>query len=265
MGARSIERIWCRSAIETDSHRRIHRRLYGGSIRPPQIIRGGSRPSRLYRERWCRLPTKSAEGMPPHAAHGRLRWITRHLDIDSGLDTLPDERAARYSAQTQEVINSTRFDSDEFHQYTSRLVSAAQYEPAGRAWLVSSFCAMRQARRRSTKKGRRTRVFVGPGVKSEHGSGCDACLDRRELHFSLARSSPTSDDPRHRIGWFDASTSWVWAAPSCCGEARASCATILLLLLQVDCGRATGGYPHPAPAHHLPLPRSPHPAGPPPM
>ena len=89
------------------------------------------------------------------------------LDIDSGLATLSDERAARYMAQTQEVINSTRFDGDEFYQYSSRLVSAAQYEPAGRAWLVSSFCAMRQARRRATKKGRRTQVFVGPGVKSE--------------------------------------------------------------------------------------------------
>ena len=55
------------------------------------------------------------------------------LDIDSGLATLSSERAEKYSAQTQEVLNSTRFDSDEFHQYSSRLVPAAQYEPAGRA------------------------------------------------------------------------------------------------------------------------------------
>ena len=62
------------------------------------------------------------------------------IDTDSKLATLSDERAEKYSTQAEEVLNSTRFDSDEFHQYTSRLVSAAQYEPAGRAWLVSSFC-----------------------------------------------------------------------------------------------------------------------------
>ena len=33
------------------------------------------------------------------------------LDTESSLATLSDERAERYSAQTKEVLNSTRFDS----------------------------------------------------------------------------------------------------------------------------------------------------------
>ena len=70
------------------------------------------------------------------------------MDTDSSLATLPDERAVKHSAQTHEVLDANRFDEDEFHRYTSRLVSAAQYEPAGRAWLTSSYCALRQARRR---------------------------------------------------------------------------------------------------------------------
>ena len=134
------------------------------------------------------------------------------LDIDSGLATLPDERAARYSAQTQEVLDSTRFDSDEFHQYTSRLVvSAAQYEPAGRAWLVSSFCTMRQARRRSTKKGRRTRVFAGPGVKSEAHFWLRLLSRPAGIALVPRLQFSPSDDPRRRIGWFSASASWGMA------------------------------------------------------
>ena len=84
----------------------------------------------------------------------------------------------------------------------------AQYEPAGRAWLVSSYCALRQARRRTAKKDRRTRVLLEPGVKSE----ARFCLQRSSRPAGIALfprvQFPPSDDPRHRIGWFDASTSW---------------------------------------------------------
>ena len=48
------------------------------------------------------------------------------LEIDSGLATLSHERVVKYSAQTQEVIDATRFGEDDFHRYTSRLVSAAR-------------------------------------------------------------------------------------------------------------------------------------------
>ena len=130
------------------------------------------------------------------------------IDTDSKLATLSDERAEKYSTQAEEVLNSTRFDSDEFHQYTSRLVSAAQYEPAGRAWLVSSFCAMRQARRRSAKKGRRTQVVVGPGVKSEARFWLQRLYRPAGIALFPRSQFPPSDDPRHRVGWFDASTSW---------------------------------------------------------
>ena len=130
------------------------------------------------------------------------------LDIDTKLATLSSERAEKYSAQTQDVLNSTRFDVDEFRQYSSRLVSAAQYEPAGRAWLTSSFCAMRQARRRSSKKGRRTQVFVGPGVKSEARFWLQRLSRPAGIALFPRSQFPPSDDPRHRIGWFDASTSW---------------------------------------------------------
>ena len=62
------------------------------------------------------------------------------IDLDAKTATLSAERVERYSAQTHEVLESPRYDLVAFHQWSSRLVSAAQYEPAGRAWLTASFC-----------------------------------------------------------------------------------------------------------------------------
>ena len=49
------------------------------------------------------------------------------LHIDSGLATLSAERAGKYSVQTREVMGAACVDDTAFHQWTSRLVSAAQY------------------------------------------------------------------------------------------------------------------------------------------
>ena len=158
------------------------------------------------------------------------------LDIDSSLATLPDERAERCSAQTQEVLDATRFDDDEFHQYTSRLVSVAQYEPAGRAWLTSPYCALREARRRAAKKGRRTRVFVGPGVKSKARFWLLRLSRPAGIALFPRLQFPPSDGPRHRIGWFGASASWGMYGRLLPAEAEARLGRLRLLLrlLQMD-------------------------------
>ena len=98
---------------------------------------------------------------PPMTALGRLP------DVDANLATLPAERAVKYSAQAAVVLAESRYDDKEFHRYASRLVSAAQYEPAGRAWLVSSYIALKQAWKRRKQRGKRVKVFIGPGVKQE--------------------------------------------------------------------------------------------------
>ena len=123
------------------------------------------------------------------------------LDTDSSLATLPDERAVKYSAQTQEVLDATRFDEDEFHRYNRRLVSAAQYEPAGCTWRTPSYCALRQARRRAAKKGRRTRVFFGTW-REERSKVLVSTLVSTGGDFTLPSfaAPPPSDGPRHRIG-----------------------------------------------------------------
>ena len=151
------------------------------------------------------FPLKASKECPPAPAMVALGGL---LDTDSGLATLSSERAERYSTQTREVMSASRVDATDFHQWTSRLVSAAQYEPAGRSWLVSSYCALRQARRRAKKKGKRVRVFIGPGVLAE----ARFWLRRLSLPAGISMfprcKFPPSDDPDHRIGWFDASTSW---------------------------------------------------------
>ena len=53
------------------------------------------------------------------------------LDLDVKTATLSAERVDKYSTQTREVLEPHRYDATEFHRWTSRLVSAAQYEPAG--------------------------------------------------------------------------------------------------------------------------------------
>ena len=111
------------------------------------------------------FPLKASKECPPPAP--AMAAIGGLLDTDTGLATLPSERAERYSTQTREVMSASLVDATDFHQWTSRLVPAAQYEPAGRSWLVSSYCALRQARRRSKKKGQRVRVCIGPGVLAE--------------------------------------------------------------------------------------------------
>jgi hypothetical protein len=65
------------------------------------------------------------------------------IDLDVKTATLSAERVKKYSAQTQEVLESPRYDATEFHRWASRLVSAAQYEPAGRAWLTATYCALK--------------------------------------------------------------------------------------------------------------------------
>ena len=146
------------------------------------------------------FPLKASKECPPAPAMVALGGL---LDTDTGLATLSSERAERYSAQTSEIMRTSRVDVTEFHQWTSRLVLAAQYEPVGRSWLVSSYCALPQARRRAKKKGQRVRVFIGPGVLAE------ARFWLRRLSSPAGISMfPPSDDPDHRIGWFGASTSW---------------------------------------------------------
>ena len=113
---------------------------------------------------WMCVPMNTPRRPPPAPAMVALGGL---LDTDTGLATLPSERAERYLTQTREVMGASRMDETDFHQWSSRLVSAAQYEPAGRSWLVSSYCALRQARRRAKKKGKRVRVFIGPGVLAE--------------------------------------------------------------------------------------------------
>ena len=130
------------------------------------------------------------------------------IDLDVKTATLSAERVKKYSAQTQEVLESPRYDATEFHRWSSRLVSAAQYEPAGRAWLTASFCALKQANRRATKRGDHTKVFVGPGVKKE-AQFWRSCLAHSSGIALFPRVTfPPSDSPDHRVGWFDASTSW---------------------------------------------------------
>ena len=74
------------------------------------------------------------------------------LDVDASLATLSTERADKYSAQAASVLAESRYDDNEFHRYASCLVSAAQYEPAGRAWLVSSYVALKQAWKRRSNE-----------------------------------------------------------------------------------------------------------------
>jgi len=151
------------------------------------------------------FPLKASKECPPAPAMVALGGL---LDTDTGLATLSSERAERYSAQTREVIGASRVDETDFHQWTSRLVSAAQYEPAGRSWLVSSYCALRQARRRAKKKGKRVRVFIGPGVLAEARFWLRRLASPAGISMFPRCKFPPSDDPDHRIGWFDASTSW---------------------------------------------------------
>ena len=97
------------------------------------------------------------------------------IDLDVKTATLSAERLEKYSTQTREVFESPRYDATEFHRWASRLVSATQYEPAGRAWLTASYCALKQARQRAKKRGDHTQVFIGPGVsRRRRSSGCIA-------------------------------------------------------------------------------------------
>ena len=164
MGVRTDEQARGRAAAAPHSHRWLHRDFTGAvygrrrafaviAIRRAFIGEGGANFS-----------LKASKECPPAPSMVALGGL---LHTDTGLATLPSERAERYSAQTREVMSASCVDATDFHQWTSRLVSAAQYEPAGRSWLVSSYCALRQARRRSSKKGRRVRVFIGPGVLGE--------------------------------------------------------------------------------------------------
>ena len=151
------------------------------------------------------FPLKASKECPPAPAMVALGGL---LDTDTGLATLSSERAERYSTQTREVMGASRMDETDFHQWSSRLVSAAQYEPAGRSWLVSSYCALRQARRRAKKKGKRVRVFIGPGVLAEARFWLRRLASPAGISMFPRCKFPPSDDPDHRIGWFDASTSW---------------------------------------------------------
>ena len=65
------------------------------------------------------------------------------LDVDASLATLSAERSVKHSAQAASILAEPRYDDKEPHRYASRLVSAAQYEPAGRAWIVSSYVALK--------------------------------------------------------------------------------------------------------------------------
>ena len=114
----------------------------------------------------------------------------------------------KYSTQTREVFESPRYGATEFHQWSSRLVSAAQYEPAGRAWLTASFYALKQARHRAKKRGDHTQVFIGPGVKKEAPFWLHCLAHSSGIALLTRVLFPPSDSSDHRVGWFDASTSW---------------------------------------------------------
>ena len=130
------------------------------------------------------------------------------LDVDASLATLSAERAEKYSAQAASILDEYRFDEKEFHRYASRLMSAAQYEPAGRAWLVSSYVALKQAWKRKRQRGKRVKVFIGPGVKQEARFWIARLKHPAGVALFPRFSFPPSDSPDHRVGWFDASTSW---------------------------------------------------------
>ena len=131
------------------------------------------------------------------------------LDTDSSLATLPSERAERYSAQTQEVLNSTRFDSDEFHQYTSRLVSAAQYVRAGGPRVAHLVLLRHAASSAACNEERPPNASVCGAWSKERARFWLRRLSRpARIELFPRLQSPPSDDPRHRIGWFDDSTSW---------------------------------------------------------
>ena len=151
------------------------------------------------------FPLKASKECLPAPAMVALGGL---LDLDVKTATLSAERVEKYSSQTQEVIDSHRYDAAEFHQWSSRLVSAAQYEPAGRAWLTASFCALKQARRRATKRGDHTKVFVGPGVKKEAQFWLHCLSHSSGIALFPRVQFPPSDSSDHRVGWFDASTSW---------------------------------------------------------
>ena len=130
------------------------------------------------------------------------------IDPDNKTALLSAERAEKYFAQTREVIESPRYDDTEFHRYTSRLVSAAQYGPAGRIWLASAYCVLKQARQRSKKRGSRTQVFIGPGVNKVAQFWLHCLAHSSGIALFPSIMFPPSDSPDHRVGWFDASTSW---------------------------------------------------------
>ena len=130
------------------------------------------------------------------------------IDLDVKTATLSAERVEKYSTQTREVLESHRYDATEFRRWTSRLVSAAQYEPAGRAWLAASYCVLKQARHRATKRGDHTKVFVGPGVKKEAQFWLDCLAHSSGIALFPRVLFPPSDSSDHRVGWFDASASW---------------------------------------------------------
>ena len=130
------------------------------------------------------------------------------LDVDAKLATLSAERAEKYSAQAALILNEQRFDEKEFHRFASRLMSAAQYEPAGRAWLVSCYVALKQAWKRKRQRGKRVKVFIGPGVKQEARFWIARLKHPAGVALFPRFSFPPSDSPDHRVGWFDASTSW---------------------------------------------------------
>ena len=130
------------------------------------------------------------------------------LDVDASLATLSAERAAKYSTQAVSILAESRYDEKKLHRYVGRLVSAAQYEPAGRAWLVSGYVALKQARKRRTKQGKRVKVFIGPGVRQEAQFWIARLRHLAGVALFPRFSFPPSDSSDHRVGWFDASPSW---------------------------------------------------------
>ena len=78
----------------------------------------------------AKFPLKASKECLPAPSMTALGGL---LDVDASLATLSAERAAKYSAQAASVLAELRYDAKEFHRYASRLVSAANYEPAGRA------------------------------------------------------------------------------------------------------------------------------------
>ena len=151
------------------------------------------------------FPLKASKECLPQPAMTALGGL---LDVDAGTATLSEERKVKYSAQATEVLDADHVEEPEFHRYTSRLVSAAQYEPAGRAWLVSSFVALKQGRKRGKRRRRRTDVFVGPGVKSEARFWIQRLASPMGIALFPRTQFPPPASPDHRVGWFDASTSW---------------------------------------------------------